>query len=390
MIIRPLPPPTPQARKILQELAEVVTTPTPTAPSARTSTAPSARTSTASSGPSPAEIARRERAAAEARARTAANNAARQSAMTDLERLNAQITANLAKRATNQASLDELKKLAESGHAKVRDNALAALDEALATKMAQITATFDAAIDDFRTNLRDNEKSEHDSTFMNFANRAREKQDLVTQALSQGAGESDVLKSQLQALRNWSANQAEVNRAFFDTRASINAGITDLNTSTRTARINEELSTNAAKGQRWDDYFEARAKTYSDMANLDQSNYLLDAENEAIERQKALAEGLVAWLDAGKNAEDYKPASPKSTAAAKPPSYTSPYAALAAQMASSTWENPGVSQETLDFTGAATSTGGLNTATLAAAPTNTTLGTPTPRKRPEGATLRRW
>lgn len=400
------PPPAPPRRERERNMASIprLFEPVPVAPSGRPQPvapppvvlpqAPAGPT-----GPSAADIAARERAAAdkarkeaEARARETANNQARERATSDIERLNASIVAAQAKKLTNTQSLDALRKLVgggEGSHAGVRDSALAALDEALKEKLGQITRTFESSMEDFGVNLRDNEASEHDSTFANFANRAREKQDLVTQALSQGAGESDVLRTQLQALRNWSANQADVNRSFFDTRASVNAGITDLNNATQTGMMNEEMSTNAARGSRWDDYYEAQSNTYSDMADLDQNNYLLQAETDATERQKGVATGLLKWLDGGKNAEDYKPPTLKSTAAAAPPEYTSEYAALAAQAAGSSWQNPGVSASTREWEGGQQSTGGLNTAQLWNAQDNVGLGAPKTR-RPEGATLRRW
>lgn len=352
-----------------------------------------AKATKSSSGPSAADLARQaeQRAIqrqkeAEARARQAANRQARTQATQDIERLNAQITANQARKLTNERNLKALKELVSGGHQKVRDNALATLDRALREKLDQIRATFDESLSDYQGNLRDNEASEADASFANLANRARERQDLVTQALAMGAGESDVLKSQLQALRNWNANQAEVNRSFFDTQSSITSAITDLNQSTRTGMMNEELSTNAARAQRWDDFYDAMSSSYSEMANLDQQNYLLQAEIDATERQKGVHTGLLEWLDSGKNAEDYQPAKLKSTAAAKPPAYQSEYAKLAAEMAGSTWKDPGISKETQDFTGWEAQTGGLNTASLAGAATNPGAK----RRRPEGATLRRW
>lgn len=372
----------------------------PVAPATRTpvrSAPPAVKAKPA--GPSAADLARQaeqraaaERSAAAARARATANNQAKTQAQQEIDRYNAEITANAAKKLTNQTSLEALKKLVTSGpgsHSSVRDNALATLDKALREKLAQIDLTFTEAIGDFRENLRDNEASEADSSFANLGNRARERQDLTAQALSQGAGESDLLRTQLQALRNWSANQADINRSFFDTRASINSGITDLNASTKTGRLNEELTTNAAKGSTWSDFYESMNKTYSDMANFDQQIYLLDAENQAIEKQKATATGLLDWLAAGKNAEDYTPKTGETKAAA-PPAYTSDYARRAAEMAGAVWKDPGVSEATKNWQGAAQSTGSLNTAALWNAPENTGVDGAKKPKRPEGATLRRW
>src|SRR5690606_28686283 len=148
-------------------------------------------------------------------------------------------------------------------------------------------------------------------------------------------------------------------RSFFDTRQSINSGISDLNQSTKTGMINEENSANTSRAGVWDDFFKAQSDTYTQMSNLDQQNYLLGEEINAAERQKAQQLGLVSWLDAGKNAEDYV-ATSSGTKAAAPGKYTSEYAAKAAQAAASSWKSPGVSKETQDFQGEAESTGSLN------------------------------
>ena len=361
------------------------------APAAKTTTAPAAGGGS-NAAAAAASRAAAERAAAESKARKAENESARSQAQRDVENLNAQITANLHKKATNDNALRALGRLVGGGkgsHAATRDNALKMLDEALGAKLAQLQKTFDLASADFAVNLRDNEKSESDASFTNIANRAREKQDLVTQALSQGAGESDVLKSQLQALRNWSVNQGDINRSFFDTRASINAGITDLNTSTQQSRMNEELSTNMAKADRWDDFYESMASSYSDMANLDQSNYLLSGEISAAEKQKEQATGVLNWLNEGKSFADYETPRLATMAAAKAAPYESKYADLAAQMTGSTWKNPGLSNETKNWEGMAQSQTTLTNTQPWNAQDNTESGTPT-KKRPEGATLRRW
>lgn len=350
-------------------------------------------TTSRNTGPSAADLARQaeQRAIArqkeaEEKARQAANRQARTTATLDIQKLNSQITGNQARLATNERSLSALRDLVGGGHRGVLDNALSALDQSLNEKLSQLQSTWEASLGDYQSNLRDNESTEHDASFTNMVNRARERQDVVGQALSMGAGESDVLQAQLQALRNWSANQADINRSFFDTQSSVVSAITDLNQSTRTGMMNEELSTNAAKGQRWDDFYDAMSGTYTEMANLDQQNYLLGEETEAVKRQRAVHEGLLKWLDDGKNAEDYEPAKLKSTAALKPGSYTSEYAKKAAEAAASTWDNPGVSQETQDFSGWQAQTGGLSSAQVPAAQVNPG----TRRRRPEGATLRRW
>lgn len=329
-----------------------------------------------SSGPSAADVAAQQ-------ARSAANSSARSSANQDIQRLNDQITIKQAQRGTNQKTLDALKTLVDTGLGKARDTQLDAITKSLTTKMEQIQQTFEAGVEGFRDNLRDNEQTEADASFSNLTNRARERGDLVTQALSQGAGESDILQSQMQALRNWQANQGDVARSFFDTRQSINSAISDLNTATRTSRINEETSANDSRSKVWDSYYDSRADALTQMANLDQQNYLLDNEIAATERQKAQQTGLVSWLDSGKNYEDY--VAPTSMSAASAPAYTSDYARQAAEAAGSAWKSPGISKETQDFKGEGQSEGSLNSSNLAAASSNTSS-----KKKPEGAGLRKW
>ena len=164
-------------------------------------------------------------AAAEAAARAAANSSARNAAISNKNALQQAIDAALSQKNTNQAKLDALTKLVKEDLAKSRDSKVAAISADLAELMGQAQANYATTLGDINTGLRSNEKAESDSSFANLANRAREKMDLVTQALSMGAGESDVLKSQLQALRNWDANQGEINRSYFDTLNSTNAKI---------------------------------------------------------------------------------------------------------------------------------------------------------------------
>lgn len=326
-----------------------------------------------------------ERKKAEKRQRKTANNNARRDATEDLTRLNAEIRARKAQMKVNTNAMDALQRLVSGGegsHDSVRNSVLAGIEKSLASKIDAINETFAAAMGDFNTDLRSNEQAEADATFSNLSNRARERGDLMTQALSQGAGESDVLRTQQQALRNWSANQAEVNRSFFDTRNSVNAAISDLNTSTKTGLINEELSANASKAKAWDDYFESMASTYADLANYDQNNYLLDLETQGLREQKSQTKDVLNWLDKGKNIEDYKPGKLLNTPSKL--KYTSPFAHLSAEMSGSSWEDPGLSQRTENWQGGAQSTGGLNTANKAVLSGNDKT------KRPEGATLRRW
>lgn len=113
----------------------------------------------------------------------------------------------------------------------------------------------------------DNEKAAAGSSFANLGNTSRERANALSEATNNGAGESDVLASQGAALRNWSANQGEINRAFFDSRSSINSSVTDLNVDTRTARANNVVDSNADRSQLWTNYFDARSETLTQLGN---------------------------------------------------------------------------------------------------------------------------
>ena len=311
------------------------------------------------------------------------NEQARDQATREVTQINANIDAKRGQRAVNKGSKLVLDRLV-NGLTDVRDAGLKSIDQSLRTKMDQIKRTYDTSLKDFRQNQLDNESSEADSSFANLMNRARESGDLLAEAMSQGAGESDTLRAQMQAVRNWSANQAEVNRSYFDTRTSINAGITDLNNSTRTAMINEETSANSSRSQLWDDYYNQASDVYTQMANLDQQNYLLGGEIKALKGSRKQPLGVLSYLGKGKDYENYKTPKVSTKLSKVPDPYVSSNAKRASDMATRAWDDPGVSAATKNWTGEAGSSRGLNSAGLIAAPVNLA------RKAPEGATLRKW
>lgn len=326
-------------------------------------------------------------AAAEAAARAAANNAARNSASSQKSQLQAAIDAALAQKGANQSKLDALSGLVGGGLAAGRDTHLKGIEGDLKLLLDQAFANYGSTLGDINTGLRDNEKSESDSTFGNLANRARESMDLVMQALSQGAGESDVLKTQLQALRNWSSNQGEVNRSYFDTLTSTNSALTDLNVGTKSTMTGYELDANQRKSGVWTDFYSGMADSYTQMDNLATNNYLLDKEIAANQGQMSSQDALIAWLDAGRSADTFVAPAAQAAAANDP---FKGYAKEAAEWAGKAWENPGVSEATKSWEGQAAVTGQLNTSQPWAAVTNESEKGAGKPKRPEGATLRKW
>lgn len=281
------------------------------------------------------------------------NRQARITAQNDLLSSNNQIYAKRAQRKVNKDSMDSLRKMV-NGLSKVRQAGLDSVTQNLQTKMTQIDRTYNTSLESFRENERNNDAAEGDSSFANQANRAREATELESMTAEHGAGETDTLRAQLQALRNWSANQGDVTRSFFDTQSSINSGITDLNNTTRTSKINEEMSANATRASVWDDYYATMSDTYTQLSNLDQQNFLLTGEITATKDSQKQSRDLLGWIDKGKDYEDYK--APKVNTKLQPVSKTnfkSPWADKAAETATSVWKDPGVSQTTKNWNGAA-------------------------------------
>lgn len=150
----------------------------------------------------------------------------------------------------------------------------ARLDQMLANVQLQQTqgdetllSGFNARVGSLTVASLDNDKAAAGDSFANLSNAGRERANALSEATTHGAGESDVLASQGAALRNWNANQSEVNRAFFDSRTSINSSITDLNVDTRTARINNVAEANSDRSQLWTNYYDNRAESLTQLGN---------------------------------------------------------------------------------------------------------------------------
>lgn len=107
-----------------------------------------------------------------------------------------------------------------------------------------------------------------DSGNLNLLNQARERASAISEAMAQGAGESDALRVQLHSLRNWDANQDGINRAFHDGQRSINAARTDLNVDTRTALANVWSESNADREQMWSNFYNQQSESQTQLGNV--------------------------------------------------------------------------------------------------------------------------
>ena len=247
------------------------------------------------------------------------------------------------KESSDKPQLTALQGLLKNGFAKAREQKLKNAFTLYAAQDKDLVNGYNSRMAGILKNRDDNEKSEVDASFANLSNRARESTDLLAQAASQGAGETDTLKTQLMAIRNWDANQADVNRSYFDTQRSINSSIADLNADTRTARMNLAVDALGDYDQIWTNYYNQRADAYTQMGNVHANPY--------------------------SDSHD-----PKSTA----------YASMAKE-ASSSWKNPGVNKSLQNWKGSVQEQERkLNNSAYKGADTVNNI------KRPEGSTLKKW
>ena len=247
------------------------------------------------------------------------------------------------KESSDKPQLTALQGLLKGGFAKAREQKLKNAFTLYAAQDKDLVNGYNSRMAGILKNRDDNEKSEVDASFANLSNRARESTDLLAQAASQGAGETDTLKTQLMAIRNWDANQADVNRSYFDTQRSINSSIADLNADSRTARMNLAVDALGDYDQIWTNYYNQRADAYTQMGNIHANPY----------------------------SDSHKP---KSTA----------YANMAKE-ASSAWKNPGVNKSLQNWKGSVQEQERkLNNSAYKGADTVNNI------KRPEGSTLKKW
>lgn len=247
------------------------------------------------------------------------------------------------KESSDKPQLTALQGLLKGGFAKAREQKLKNAFTLYAAQDKDLVNGYNSRMAGILKSRDDNEKSEVDASFANLSNRARESTDLLAQAASQGAGETDTLKTQLMAIRNWDANQADVNRSYFDTQRSINTSIADLNADSRTARMNLAVDALGDYDQIWTNYYNQRADAYTQMGNIHANPY--------------------------SDSHD-----PKSTA----------YANMAKE-ASSAWKNPGVNKSLQNWKGSVQEQERkLNNSAYKGADTVNNI------KRPEGSTLKKW
>jgi hypothetical protein len=196
-------------------------------------------------------------------------------------------------------------------------------------------------------------------TIANLSNAGRERANAISEAMNNGAGETDTLLAQGMSLRNWSANQADVNSAFQTTKASIEGALDDLNTSTRTNLANNVVNANADRKALWQNYYDRRSETLTQLGNvLGQiaSDYATANEYNP---GKDYKESQKTYGDRSGNAFE-----------------------RASKVAGQAWDSPGVPKRIMNWEGRKLNDEGLSSQDFG----RQGLAL----QRPEGATLRSW
>ena len=225
----------------------------------------------------------------------------------------------------------------------------------------QLVKAYDDQVDVLNRQSKDNQKAAGSQAFINLTNRSRERANALSEAAANGAGESDQLRAQQMSLRNWNANQNELNRAFFDTRSSIAASLADATANTRTARVSNASQANSDREQLWQTFYDNRSEAFTALGNaLGQQAEYYSLANEAVKSKKTSAKR--------------KHASHLSGAAF----------GSASREQGKAFKNPGVSGHLRNWDGARVAGGKLNNQAFQASATE--LAAP----KPEGATLRSW
>jgi hypothetical protein len=211
---------------------------------------------------------------------------------------------------------------------------------------------------------KDNEASTAALTFSNLTNAGRERANALTQAAMQGAGESDLLASQMMSLRNWSQNQNDVSSEARTTNSSIKGSLRDLTDDIKNARINSQVDWNDAREMAKNEYIDQREAAQNQLYNLyAQQAELYGFANEAksnkkVRRQRKKVEQLAAQAS---NAQ--------------------------ANLSGMAWEDPGVSPELMQWGGIDDVGHEPKAPKRRLNSTTSDLSTPV---KPEGATLRSW
>lgn len=310
---------------------------------------------------------------------------------------------------TLEAQARALQKALRSSFTRRRDQQLGDITQALRQQKGLLIEGFGKRTNQLKGAESDNTKAATGQSGINTSNQIRERNSAVGEAMAQGAGESDTLAAQLMSLRNWHANQTEVQRGYFDTLRSINSSLNDLEVDTKTALANAEVEANADREQVWTDFFNQKSETQTQLGNVrgQQADLYNQAEEmgikSAIGSKKAARRELREDPElraAKRKAEKTKTQKDdrkvqrrinrayirRSADNAAEANLQSERAFMgAAKTAGQSWDNPGISRSVRQWDGRDDFKPQMTNASKLQSAQVTRLD-----KKPEGATLRKW
>lgn len=230
----------------------------------------------------------------------------------------------------------------------------------------EILSGYDDRVGALRGSARDNERRQADQGFMNLTNRGRERANAMSEATLQGAGESDLLAAQGASLRNWSANQSDIDTAYFDTLRGINTSLVDMTADTHQARVQNVLDYQTNRNSLWSEYYGNRGDTYTALGNaLGQQAEYYSLANEQIASKDVKGKGTSAAELSGN------------------------YFSKASRMTGMAWKAPPVPKAIRNWEGAGVIDDRGFDSTYHG-PTSSQSGSADTTPKPEGATLREW
>ena len=205
----------------------------------------------------------------------------------------AQVAAqNAAGRASSAQQNANTKALADQQYAllaafgKSRDIKLGNIQQLLDESREALLRNYGIQLGILDDSSEDNDAAASDNTYQAVENAARERGEIVAQAAMQGSGETDMLRAQVQALRNFNDNQSATSRSYFDTLGSINASIQGLNVDASTGLGNIWNQAEADRESSWANYYNQMADTWTQIGNIENSNSNVDSDS-SVGYQKA-------------------------------------------------------------------------------------------------------
>jgi len=206
-----------------------------------------------------------------------------------------------------QAQIDALKYALETAFKSSLDQNLADVGMVLEQQTNLVKSQSAARAQAFLGAAGDNEQAVGMQQESGFGNLVRERGEIMSGLIQQGAGETDALRAMAMAARNFTSNQQEGNRAYYDTLRTINTGITDLNEDTRNVLSNSFVQAESERERLYQDFYNRRSESFTQLGNVygQQGDYYADAKEMEVgggDLEGSRSRSAQAFMDASKEA----------------------------------------------------------------------------------------